>query len=702
MGRHSIPDPEDSDGHDAGDTGAGFDVSGYGEEYGRRSADRPAAHGGEGSDDAADTPGDDHVGDDQVGDDHVDDDHVDDGDRFRDDAGEDRFGAHGEDDDERDHPPGAAPPPAGPSGPAHGGDWEGGEWTGSHRVLTPQRRTVSPAVIIALIAVVVVVGAVILWRFFGESLSSRSDAAAARCVDGDLTVAVVADPSIADQVSGLATSYNDSATPVGDRCVKIGVRPAGSAQVLSGLEGDWPGDLGERPALWIPASGVSAARLEAATGPQTISDARSLVTSPVLLAVKPQLRSALSDQKWSTLPALQNNPTALDGLGLPGWGPLKMALPRGSEASYLAAEAVAAASAPAGAPAGAGVGAVSTLAAGAPKLPNDSTDAAMDALLAPGDPAGASVHAVPITEQQLFTRAASLPNAKSAVASWLPPGPTATADYPTVLLSGDWLSREQVAAASEFARFMRQPDRISEFAKAGFRTQGGTPPASDVVSFSPVPAPLAVGDNALRAKIADALASPAQSSTATVMLDVAMPGQEGANSRMGNVVNALIPRIQALPPSSAVGLWTFNATAGSSQVPLGPLSEPVGTQPRSAALTSTLDTLSSTSGGAVSFTTLRLVYNEALANFRAGQPNSVLVITQGPHTDQTLDGAGLQAFIRDAFDPARPVAVNVINFGDDPDRATWEAVAQITGGAYQNLATSDSPELAAAVTTLLK
>jgi hypothetical protein len=484
--------------------------------------------------------------------------------------------------------------------------------------------------------------------------------------------------------------------------VKIGVRPAGSAQVLSGLEGDWPGDLGERPALWIPASGVSAARLEAATGPQTISDARSLVTSPVVLAVKPQLQSALADQNWSTLPALQNNPAALDGLGLPGWGALKMALPRGSEASYLAAEAVAAASAPAGAPASAGVGAVSMLAAGAPKLPNDSTDAAMDALLAPGDAAGAAVHAVPITEQQLFSRAAELPDAKSAVASWLPPGPTATADYPTVLLSGDWLSREQVTAASEFARFMRQPDRISEFAKAGFRTQAGTPPASDVVSFAAVPAPLAVGDNALRAKIADALASPAQSSTATVMLDVAMPGQEGDNSRMGNVVNALIPRIQALPPSSAVGLWTFNATAGTSQVPLGPLSEPVGTQPRSAALTSTLDALSSTSGGAVSFTTLRLVYNEALADFRAGQPNSVLVITQGPHTDQSLDGPGLQAFVREAFDPARPVAVNVIDFGEDADRATWEAVAQITGGTYQNLTRSDSPELTAAITTLLK
>ncbi|MBO0675980.1 hypothetical protein JRC04_00735 [Mycolicibacterium sp. S2-37] len=590
----------------------------------------------------------------------------------------------------------------GGSGPATGaqrtGGWESGEWTGSHRSLAPKRRGVSVPVIAALVAVVVVVGAVIAWRFFGDALNSRSDAAAARCVSGELNVAVLADPSIAEQIEKLANHYNNEASPVGDRCVKVGVRPAGSSQVLAGFQGDWPGDLGERPALWIPASGVSAARLEAATGPETVSDARSLVTSPVMLAVRPQLRDALAQQNWSTLPALQSNPAALDGLGLPGWGSLKLALPRGgdSDASYLTAEAVATAAAPAGAPATDGIGAVTTLAAGAPELSADTADAAMDALLASGDPAAASVHAVPLTEQQLFSRAASLPDAKNAVAGWLPPGPTATADYPTVLLAGDWLDREQIAAASEFARFMRDPARLSELASAGFRTGNGSPPQSDVVDFAAVPAALPVGDSAQRAKIADALTSPAQGATTTIMLDLAMPAQEGDNSRMGNVVNALIPRIEALPPTSAVGLWTFNATSGSSQVPLGPLSE------RRPALTSILDQLASTSGGAVSFTTLRLVYNQALADFRPGQPNSVTVITQGPHTDQTLDGPGLQAFIRDAFDEARPVAVNVIDFGDDPDRATWEAVAQATGGSYQNLATSDSPELAAAIASALK
>ena len=97
----------------------------------------------------------------------------------------------------------------------------------------------------------------------------------------------------------------------------------------------------------------------------------------------------------------------------------------------------------------------------------------MDALLNATDPATAPVHAVVTTEQQLFQRAASMPDAKNTLASWLPPGPTAVADYPTVLLSGDWLSQEQVSAASEFARFMRKPEQLSELAKAGFRAEGG-------------------------------------------------------------------------------------------------------------------------------------------------------------------------------------------------------------------------------------
>ncbi|GAT06636.1 substrate-binding domain-containing protein [Mycolicibacterium fortuitum] len=596
---------------------------------------------------------------------------------------------------------GDPPPPSTPTSRQRG-DWDG-EWTGSHRAVESGRRGVSVGVIVALVTVVAVVGAMILWKFFGDVLADRSDAAAARCVDGELGVAVIADPTISTHIEGLANKYNESVSPVGDRCVKVRVQSAESDRVVSGFANTWPSELGDRPALWIPASSIAEARLEATAGAKTVSDSRSLVTSPVLLAVRPQLKDALAQQTWATLPQLQSSPAAMNALKLPGWGTLKLALPTQSngDSASLAAEAVAAATAPAGAPATSGMSGVNTLFHGQPKLDDSELGSALDALLNASDPATAPVHAVATTEQQLFQRATSVDNVKSTLAGWLPPGPTASSDYPTVLLAGDWLEKEQVTAASEFARYLRKPEQLAELAKAGFRAEGTTPPSSDVTSFSQVAAPLSVGDNAMRVTLANATATPTGNPAVTIMLDQSMPTEEGGKSRLANVVAALNSRLKALPDTAAVGLWTFDGTEGRSEVSTGPLAEPVSGQRRSDALTATLDEQSASGGGAVSYTTLRMLYNEALSKYHEGQTNSILVITTGPHTDQSLDGPGLQDFIRGAFDPARPIAVNVIDFGTGSDRATWEAVAQASSGTYQHLTSSASPELAAAVNTML-
>jgi hypothetical protein len=593
-------------------------------------------------------------------------------------------------------------PPFPPAPPA-GGRRGRGEWQGGHRS-DGGRRGVSVGLITALVSVVVVVAGIILWQFFGDALSNRSHTAAGRCVGGKETVAVIADPSIAGQVQEFARRYNGSAAPVGDRCVDVGVKPAGSDAVINGfITGKWPPNIGKRPALWIPGSSVAVARLAAAAGKETITDSRSLVTSPVLLAVRPGLQRALASQKWATLPGLQSKPDALARLKLPAWGSLRLALPLGdnSDAAFLAGEAVALASAPPGAPPTAGGGAVRTLVDGQPKLADNSLAEAMNSLLRPGDPATAPVHAVVTTEQQLFQRSQSLPDAGSTLSSWLPPGPAAVADYPTMLLAGSWLSQEQVAAASAFARFMHKPDQLATLAKAGFRVAGVKPPSSDVTNFAALPSTLSVGDDAMRATLANWLSTPSNGPAATIMLDQSMTIKESGKTRLANVVGTLDNRIRALPPNSVVGLWTFDGQKGRGEVPVGPLADSVDGQLRSTALTAALDGQHASSGGAVSFTTLRLIYQAALANFRPGQTNSVLVITAGPHTDQTLDGPGLQDFIRHSADPDKPVAVNVIDFGTDPDRTTWEAVARLSGGGYQHLATSASPELAMAVTNFL-
>lgn len=675
MGRHSIPDPDDtgdrtSQGPDAG---YGSDAAGSGSGFGDFGAD------------AGEYGPDDYRYDDDSG--------------YDSDSGYDTGAGY----DEPAPAPRGFPAVADEDQPTQAFSvtgrqraYDSGEWTGSHRAVTPGRRKVSPVVIGALITVVVVVGAVILWRFFGDALSNRSQASADRCVEGEVTVAVIADPAIADQVGTLAEQYSKTADPVGDRCVQVAVKAADSTAVIDGFGQAWPGDLGERPALWIPASSISSARLETASGGKTVIDSRPLVSSPVVLAVRPELKAALAQQNWSSLPGLQSDPAAVDGLNLPGWGALKLSLPLtgNSDAAYLAAEAVAAASAPAGSPGSAGAGAAQRLLAGQPELADTAASTALDALVNASDPATAPVHAVATTEQKLFERGADVADAANVLSAWIPSGPTAVADFPAVLLSGDWLSKEQLTAASEFDRFMRKPEQLAELAKAGFRVEGVAPPSSPVTDFPALAQPLSFGDPASRAALATRLATPARGGTVTVMLGQATPG-------LTDVASALDDRLQQLPPTAAVGLWTFDGVAGRSAITTGPLGDDVGGTPRSAALGSSLQSQGGSASGAVSFTTLRLVYAEALTNFRAGEPNSVLVITSGPHTDRSLDGPGLISYVQGAADPERPVAVNVIDVGDDPDRSTWEEVARASGGEYRNVPGANDPGLADAVAAFL-
>ena len=160
-------------------------------------------------------------------------------------------------------------------------------------------------------------------------------------------------------------------------------------------------------------------------------------------------------------------------------------------------------------------------------------------------------------------------------------------------------------------------------------------------------------------------------------------------------------KIKALPPTAILGLWTFDGHEGRSEVATGPLGDPVNGQPRSAALTAALDKQYSSPRrcGVVHHAAHDL---PGYADQLPCRPNEFDLADHLRAAHRPVSGwAGLQNFIRHSADPAKPIAVNVIDFGADPDRATWEAVAQLSGGTYQNLSTSASPDLAAAINTFL-
>ena len=96
-----------------------------------------------------------------------------------------------------------------------------------------------------------------------------------------------------------------------------------------------------------------------------------------------------------------------------------------------------------------------------------------------------------------------------------------------------------MTAASEFARFMHKPEQLAKLAKAGFRVNGVKPPSSDVTSFPALPSTLSVGDDAMRATLADAVTAPSNGPAATIMLEQSMTTDEGGKTRLANVVAAL-------------------------------------------------------------------------------------------------------------------------------------------------------------------
>ncbi|WP_078312847.1 MULTISPECIES: solute-binding protein [unclassified Mycobacterium] len=575
-----------------------------------------------------------------------------------------------------------------------GSEFDTGSWQRSHRS-GGSNWGVSKGLVGVVAAVLVVAVSIGLWWYFDRRTTDNQAEASATCVHGNNAIAVVADPSIADRIGELSERFNQKHEVIGDYCFTVAVRPADTTNVIKGLTGQWPAELGAQPALWIPGSSISSARLKAASKTNIVSDSRSLVSTPVVIATTPRLRQAIpADKSWADLPALQNVPNSLDGFGLPGWGSLRLALPSSgnADAAQLAAEAVAAASVRPGDSAELGAGAAASLAATAPKLPANNLSDALGALLDGGEQPGAAVHSVVTTEQQLYARTRSNGDAKKVVAAWLPAGATPIADYPTVQLDGAWLSEEQHTAASQFARFLGDKDQLKDLAAAGFRAEGADLPSSDVVSFAKIEKPLTIEDK-VRVALADGTSTGAGATT--IMLDSSL-SSEGV--KLSDVTGALANRIRTVAPGSGVGLWTYDGKEGNTVVRLGAASDDVEGVPRSQSVADALTALQPTANGAVAFTTLRNVYQEAVNSFRPNQVNSVLIVAGHSHTDQSLDSAGLIDTINRQKDPARPVRINVIDFGNDSDQQTWQALAQQTGGAYQNLTASNSPELAAAIT----
>ena len=328
---------------------------------------------------------------------------------------------------------------------------------------------------------------VILWRFFGDALSNRSRAPRPLGAwTARSTVAVVADPRSPIRSGTSPSSYNQTAEPVGDRCVQ-------------GRASSPP-----TPTRWSTASSASGPP-NSVSAPRCGSR-RARCPRPGWKR-RPARRPSATADRWSPPPSClpsgpqlkdASGPTELGHAAGPADQPDRAG--RAESAGLGAAAAVVAAQwrqrrfLSGGRGGGRRVGtrrcagqrragAVNTLMGGQPKLADNKASTAMDALLDAADPATAPVHAVVTTEQQLFERGASLPDAEGhgrLVASAGSDRRSPTSRRCCSAATGCPRNRSPRQASSPGS--CANPSSSPSSPRPGSASKGGTPPQSEVTT----------------------------------------------------------------------------------------------------------------------------------------------------------------------------------------------------------------------------
>ncbi|MFZ2172462.1 MAG: substrate-binding domain-containing protein [Rhodococcus sp. (in: high G+C Gram-positive bacteria)] len=585
-------------------------------------------------------------------------------------------------------------------------------------------RGISKGPLIALGLTIVLVASVFGWFQLRERIHEQGTAAAGACVEGGSVLAVAADPDIAPQIETLAQKFSGTAPVIRDHCVSVTVTEVPSAAVRDALAGgpDGPWDtvtLGPRPALWIPVSSHSV-RQVAASG-VIIGEARPLATTPVVLAARRDVADALGTASvgWRELPSLQtgrNSPAALD---FSRWGSLGLALPVGtdSEPTEMAVEAVAAAvggsgSGPVTAEVARSTPVTSALAglslgfeAAAGTTPT-TTQEALATLVDQDDGAGTPLHTVAATEQQVYRALRESPGAD--LTAFMPAGATPVADHPAAILAGSAVDETQSRAAARFADFVRQPEQATVLADAGFRVEGQTHPDDTALAFPGFESVLLPADAPAAAEMMRVIRHPIAERTSTILLDLSssMGATEGTRTRLENTAAALAALIDRSPDVSSLGLWEYSTNLDGSRpyksvVPLGPLSDtafPEGT--RRQALDAGL-TRAVPATGSPTYAAIAAAYKSAVTAYTPGRPNSVLLVTDGANDDTSITRADLLASIADSADPSKPVRIDVVTIGENPDLGTLQALADRTGGSLDKVASSEGSDLPTAISKLL-
>lgn len=258
---------------------------------------------------------------------------------------------------------------------------------------------------------------------------------------------------------------------------------------------------------------------------------------------------------------------------------------------------------------------------------------------------------------------------------------TLTLDYPYTVVSGE---QDRAEAARLLEHRIRSERTRKALRDLGFRTSR---PDLEGIRLLPEPDP---------ADVRSALQAWAKLSLTTRMLSVldisgsmaaTVPGS-GGKTRMQVLAQAAQLGLSYQPDDTELGQWVFSTNLDGRRdwrqtVEMGPLGERTGSVTRRQRILSSLSALRPKPDGDTGLYDSVLTAVEYMRRtYKPDMVNTVLLMTDGRNED--ADGPTLEQTLhrlRKGNDPARPVQVVIIGFGDDVDKDELNKIAKATGGS---------------------
>ena len=502
--------------------------------------------------------------------------------------------------------------------------------------------------------------------------ASTARGGAGECVSVEVTAKAPADVAVEAAhrsnvtLAGLSPTATPSAPSGGETTAPAAAGP--TTATSTGIP------VGPAPDVWVPDSSAWLVRVRSAAPSLVPLEARSIATSPLVLAV-PRPTAALlgwptQQQTWDTIVGLlsggatpkvgivEPNRDAVGLTSLIALGGAAQALgERAGETTVAVTRALIA-------------GRVQTEAELLAQFPKSEADMAT------------ALVAAPLSERTLIAYNATAP-AVPLAGLYVQPAPPAL-DYPWAVMPDTTGDRARLAEQLRDA-IVADEEYTAELSRVGLRTLDGSatfePLPGAPVSIVPLPPETAVVNRAVGTWLS--LTRPGRMLAVVDVsgsMEIRVPTANN-QTRFQVLIEAARQGMALFDDDWQVGLWTFSTNLAPSQdyIEVIPIREMSINRPL---LLQAMETLRpKPNGGTGLYDTMLAAYKQVQQGWDPAVVNSVVLMTDGRNDDSnsiTLDQ--LLASLRTVMDARYPINVIAIGFGTEVSRSELEAITNLTGG----------------------